>query len=284
MKILITGSNSYIGNAFMNWLKQWPDQYEIHSISVRGHEWEGKDFSVYDSVLHVAGIAHVSSDPKMEDLYYQVNRDLAIKVAEKSKKDGVTQFVLMSSIIIYGDDNKIGVEKSITEETTPRPTNFYGKSKLESDLAIQKMNCESFKTVIVRTPMVYGPGCKGNFPKLRDISRWCIAFPNIDNKRSMIYIDNLCEFLKLQIDNISDGVFYPQNREYVATKDIIKTFRDIENKRTYCVNLFNPIVRLLSKKIKYINKIFGNKYYDKSISNVHEYNVVDFKESIERSS
>lgn len=284
MKILITGSNSYIGNSFMNWIKQWPDQYEIHSISVRGHEWEDKDFSVYDSVLHVAGIAHVSSDPKMEDSYYQVNRDLAIKVAEKSKKDGVKQFVLMSSIIIYGDDNKIGVEKPITEDTIPRPTNFYGKSKLESDLAIQKMNCESFKTVIVRTPMVYGPGCKGNFPKLRDISKWCIVFPNINNKRSMIYIDNLCEFLKFQMDNISNGVFYPQNREYVATKDIIKTFRDIENKRTYCVNLFNPIVRLLSKKIKYINKVFGNKYYDKSISNVHEYNVVDFKESIERSS
>lgn len=160
-RILITGKGSYVGTSFINWVKQWPEQYEVEELSVRGEAWRKHDFSAYDVVLHVAGIAHVSTDPSMEQEYYRVNRDLTIEVASKAKQDGVRQFIFMSSIIVYGSDGKIGEEKIIYEYTVPNPNDFYGRSKLEADVAIQKLNSLHFKVVSVRIPMVYGPNCKG---------------------------------------------------------------------------------------------------------------------------
>lgn len=282
-RILITGKNSYIGNSFKKWVSQWPEQFETHLISVRGDEWKKLDFSNFDVVLHCAGIAHVSANPQMEQEYYKVNRDLAIEIAEKAKKEKVKQFIFMSSIIIYGADGKIGEKKVITADTKPEPVDFYGKSKLEADIAIQKLNSEDFKTVIVRTPMVYGPNCKGNFPKLIKLAKVTPVFPNIDNERSMIFIDNLCEFLKQVIVQERSGVFYPQNKEYISTKDIIKIVANAKGRRVIFTKLFNPLIRLASKRINILNKALGNKVYDKNLSSVDEYNVVEFEESINKS-
>lgn len=281
-KILIFGAGSYIGTKFQEYLKN-NEGYEIDVIDSMDEGWNKADFSKYDVIYHVAGIAHVSADPKMEELYYKVNRDLPIEVAKKSKQEGVKQFIFMSSMIIYGADGKIGQNKIIDDKTVKNPIDFYGKSKLEADEEIQKLADENFKTVIIRTPMVYGPGCKGNFPKLKKLVKLSPIFPDIYNERSMIYIDNLCEFLKQIIDKEKKGIFYPQNKEYVSTKGIIKEMARCMNKKVFCIKLFNPLLKLLSKKINYINKIFGNKVYDKKISGDFNYCVVNFKESIRRS-
>lgn len=195
-KVLITGKGSYIGTNFKCWLDQWPDSYEVDELSVRGDEWKKKSFSKYDVVLHVAGIAHVSTSSDLESLYYRVNRDLAIEVAQKAKSENVPQFIFMSSMIIYGADSRIGESYCIDANTVPNPVDFYGRSKLDADLYIQRLSVEGFQTVIVRTPMVYGPNCKGNFPKLKKIAAFSPIFPNIENQRSIIYIHNLCEFLR----------------------------------------------------------------------------------------
>lgn len=284
-KILVTGKESYIGTSFEKWLQQWPDDYVVDTVDMIGDEWRNKSFKGYDVVFHVAGIAHVSADPKMEGLYYKVNRDLAIETAQKAKNDGVKQFIFMSSIIIYGSDGRIGEKKVILKDTIPQPENFYGRSKLEADLAIQKMEGNGFKSVIIRTPVVYGPSCKGNFPRLVTLAKICPVFPDIENERSMIYIDNLCEFLKLCIDNEVSGVFFPQNSDYISTKEIIKSVRMHLGKRTLVVGLFNSLLQLLSQRIGFINKVFGNKTYDMSISSDFktQYNIVEFQESIEKS-
>jgi nucleoside-diphosphate-sugar epimerase len=282
-RILITGQGSYIGTNFEKWVSKWPDKYDVEKISVRNNGWKQKNFSKYDVVLHVAGIAHVSADPKMEQLYYKINRDLAIDVAEKAKKENVKQFIFMSSIIIYGADGRVGENKIINAETEPNPIDFYGRSKLEADLAIQKLNSEKFKTVIVRTPMVYGPNCKGNFPRLKMLARKCPIFPDINNQRSMIFIENLCEFLRIVIDKELSGIFFPQNKEYVSTKDIIDLMAKNMGKKIYFVKLFNPVIRIMSKKINIINKVLGNKVYDKRITPNFDYCVVDFETSIKKS-
>lgn len=270
-RILITGQGSYIGTNFEKWVSKWPDKYDVEKISVRNDGWKQKNFSKYDVVLHVAGIAHVSADPKMEQLYYKINRDLAIDVAEKAKKENVKQFIFMSSIIIYGADGRVGENKIINAETEPNPIDFYGRSKLEADLAIQKLNSEKFKTVIVRTPMVYGPNCKGNFPRLKMLARKCPIFPDINNQRSMIFIENLCEFLRIVIDRELSGIFFPQNKEYVSTKNIIDLMAKNMGKKIYFVKLFNPVIRIVSKKINIINKVLGNKVYDKRITPNFDY-------------
>lgn len=282
-KILITGKNSYIGTNVKKWLEQEKNNYEVTELDVKTDEWLQEDFSNYDVILHVAGIAHVSTNKKLEDLYYKVNRDLAIKVAEKAKAENVKQFIFMSSMIIYGDDATVGKTKVINKDTVPQPKNFYGNSKLQAEEGIKQLENENFKTVIIRTPMVYGPNCKGNFQKLKKIAKISPIFPDIKNERSMIYIDNLCEFIKQIIDNEKDGIFYPQNKEYVSTKQIIKVMAENMNKKIHFIKLFNFILKLMSKKINLINKVFGTKIYAKELSGNFDYIVVDNEESIRRS-
>lgn len=281
--VLITGKNSYIGTNLKKWLEQYENQYKVEEIETLNEEWKKSDYSSCDTVLHVAGIAHVSADPKLEELYYKVNRDLAIDVAKHAKESGVKQFIFMSSMIIYGKDAKIGESKIIEKDTKPNAENFYGDSKLQADLEIQKLADNNFNVVIIRTPMVYGPNCKGNFPKLKKLAKLSPIFPDIENQRSMIYIDNLCEFLKRAIDNNSSGVFYPQNREYISTKEIIKILAEAQGKKMRFIKVFNPIIKLLSKRINFINKIFGNKVYSKELTENFDYIVVENEESIRRS-
>src|SRR5699024_5582973 len=161
-KVLITGVNSYVGNKFAEWMDNYPDEVDIDKVSLRDDKWKDMDLSVYDSILHVAGIAHVSTDPKMEELYYKVNRDLTIEVAEKAKEAGVKQFVFMSSIIVYGDSKK--KEVVINQNTKPNPNNFYGRSKLEAEERIRNLESNKFKIAIIRPPMIYGKDSKGNYP------------------------------------------------------------------------------------------------------------------------
>lgn len=227
-RILITGENSYIGGKFTEWVAQWPDQYHVDEISVRDDKWKQADFSSYDSVYHVAGIAHNSSDPKLEDLYYEVNRDLTIEVAKKVKKDGVPQFVFMSSIIVYGTKNEF-----IDADTKPNPDNFYGESKLQAEEGILPLQDEDFNIAIIRPPMIYGKGSKGNYPLLSRFAQLTPIFPDYDNQRSMLHIDNLTEFVRLIIDNEDAGVFCPQNKEYVKTSDMVKVISDIHEKKIY---------------------------------------------------
>jgi len=169
--ILITGANSYIGTSFERWLQRYAEQYSVDTIDMVDGAWREKSFSGYDVVFHVAGIAHVSADPKLEGLYYKVNRDLAIETAVKAKADGVKQFIFMSSIIVYGDSSSIGQERVITFDTEPKPTNFYGDSKLQAEEGIIKLQDERFKVVVLRPPMIYGKGAKGNYPKLAKMAR-----------------------------------------------------------------------------------------------------------------
>ena len=280
-KILITGANSYIGTSFEGWVSRYPDKYSVDTIDMRDEKWREKSFSGYDVVFHVAGIAHVSSSPKLKDLYYRVNRDLAIETAKKAKADGVKQFIFMSSIIVYGDSAHINKKKVIDKNTKPQPSNFYGDSKLQAEQRILALESESFKVVILRPPMIYGKGCKGNYPKLVKAALKLPIFPDIDNERSMLHIDNLCEFVRLIIDNEERGIFFPQNKEYVKTSEMVKVIAETHGKKIRLTKAFNPILKLLAYKVGLINKVFGNLVYEKSMSEYKEnYRVRDFRESI----
>ncbi|MFA1642618.1 NAD-dependent epimerase/dehydratase family protein [Chryseomicrobium imtechense] len=278
-RILITGKNSYVGTKFMEWVSQWPDEYQVDAISVRGDEWKQYDFSIYDSVLHVAGIAHVSTDSKMEDLYYKVNRDLTIEIAKHAKKNCVKHFVFMSSIIVYGDGDKD--LKIITKETVPNPSNFYGDSKLQAEKLLHEIENDEFKIAIVRPPMIYGPNSKGNFPKLIKMAKITPLFPKYDNQRSMLFIDNLSEFLRLLVSDQGQGLYLPQNKEYVNTSELVRLAAEHNGRKILLTELFNPLISIFVSRFNVVNKMFGNLVYDKD--NKTEYQVVDFINSINRS-
>lgn len=280
-RILITGANSYIGISFEKWLHQWQEKYLVETVDMIDGTWREKDFSKYDVVFHVAGIAHVSTDPKMEDLYFEINRDLTIETANKAKAEGVTQFVFMSSIIVYGESSNINHKRVIDKNTIPMPSNFYGNSKLQAEQGIISLINDKFKVVILRPPMIYGKGSKGNYPKLSKLAQKLPIFPDVDNERSMLHIDNLCQFIKLMIDNEENHIFFPQNKEYVKTCEMVKLIAEAHGKKVKLTKLTNPLLRILGKKIGLVNKVFGNLVYEKSLSEYKEdYWVRGLRESI----
>jgi len=278
-KILITGMNSYVGNRLAKWLETDPDRYLIDKISLRDASWKERDFSTYDVVVHVAGIAHVSTDPDMEEKYYKVNRDLTIEVAEKAKAEGVKQFIFLSSIIVYGEN--IMNNGIIDRDTRPDPSNFYGNSKLQAEKGIEPLQDPSFSIATLRPPMIYGKGSKGNYPKLAKVAQKLPIFPDIDNQRSMLHIDSLCEFMKLVIDKEEKGLFFPQNSEYVKTSEMVRVIAEVHGKKVILVRLFNPILRLMLNRVGIVNKVFGNLVYDQKLSEYKvEYRIRDFRETI----
>ena len=249
----ILGQHSYICNRFMNYIVD--STLQAVYIPCRDNLWQGINFAQYETLLCPIGIAHVSTDPSMEKKYYEINRDLPVAIAKKAKEQGVRHFIFFSSMIIYGTDKPIGSEFIINSDTEPKPKNFYGKSKLEAEKLLLDLEDETFKVTILRLPMVYGPGCKGNFPQLLKVARKSSFCPLIQNKRSMIYIDNLCEFIKQAIENNLTGILYPQNTEYVSTVAIIRIAAKEFNHKIYFIKLFNPLIYLLSKKVRIINKM-----------------------------
>ncbi|MCF1627490.1 NAD-dependent epimerase/dehydratase family protein [Tetragenococcus koreensis] len=276
-RILITGKNSYIGNSFEQWIAD-DDNFYVEKISVRDDNWKNLNFSTFDVVFHVAGIAHVSSDPKMEERYYKVNRDLTIEVANKAEKDGVKQFIFMSSIIVYGDSDKS--DGTISISTIPKPSNFYGNSKLQAEEGIANLQADNFNVAIIRPPMIYGKGSKGNYPKLAKLAKITPVFPNFSNKRSMLHIDNLCEFIKLIIVNNEKGLFFPQNKEYVCTSEMVTLIARCSSSSIRLTKIFNPAIKSLLK-FELVNKVFGNLVYEQKMSIYKDnYQIRNLEESI----
>lgn len=279
-RILITGINSYVGNSFAEWVADSPESYSVTKISLRDGTWKEKDFSEFDVVLHVAGIAHVSRDPKMEEAYYRVNRDLTVEVAEKAKIDGVKQFIFMSSIIVYGDAP--GSDGMIDRHTIPKPKDFYGDSKLQAEKKIIPLETDDFKIVIIRPPMIYGMNSKGNYPKLAKVAKELPVFPYVENRRSMLHIDNLSEFIRLMMVNEENGLFFPQNNEYVNTSDMVRVISEVHGKKIRLIKIFSPVLEIMPNRLTIINKVFGNLVYDKDMSKYkNSYSVRNLTESIE---
>ena len=252
-KILITGANSYIGMSFENYMKDYED-YQIDTLDMLNHNWRDFNFSGYDSVFHVAGLAHIKETKENAKLYYKVNRDIAIEVAKIAKQSNVKQFIFLSSMSVYG--LTVGI---IDRDTEPFPVSNYGRSKLEAELVIKELTTDNFKVVIVRPPMVYGEGCKGNYVLLTKAALKLPIFPDIKNQRSMVHINKLCEYIKSYIDNKTSGVYFPQDEKYTCTTEMVKEIAKSHGRNIKTTKIFNPILRNIKSNL--INKVFGDLIY-----------------------
>ena len=281
MNILITGAGSYVGTQVANWLEK-DGQFKVDAVDTFGENWKKADYTQYEVVYHVAGIAHVNADPKMEPLYYQVNRDLTIAIAKHAKEAGVKQFIFMSSMIVFHESQSLKAEV-LTRDTQPNPNGFYGDSKLQAEIGLKELECETFKVCILRPPMIYGLNSKGNFPRLAKLAVKTPVFPAFHNKRSMLFIDNLGEFVKQAIVRQLSGTFYPQNRELADTVEIIRFFAKEAGHKVWITKLLNPFVWLGSFILQPINKMFATYHYDPSMSRMDfDYQLVSFEESLKR--
>ena len=284
-KILITGADSYIGTSIERYLAQWPQQYQVDTLDMVDGSWSERSFAGYDAVFHVAGIAHSDTGNVSEErkaLYYKVNTDLTVETAKKAKAEGVGQFIFMSSAIVYGDSAPIGQQKVITADTPLAPANFYGDSKVQAEKGILPLNDDNFHVVVLRPPMIYGPGSKGNYPVLSKLAQKLPVFPKVANQRSMLYIGNLAEFVRLMIENREQGIFWPQNGEYSNTTELVRLIANAQGKNILIVPGLGWALKLLGHATGLVNKAFGSLSYDMELSRYREdYRKYSLAESIE---
>ena len=295
-KVLITGANSYIGESFQVFAEEnYEKNFEIDTLDMLDPEWRKKDFSAYDIVYHVAGIAHADVGNVSEEVkqkYYAVNTDLSIEVARKAKEEGVKEFIFMSSMIVYGDSAPYGKKKIIDKNTVPHPANFYGDSKLQADVGVRELADANFKVIVLRPPMIYGKGSKGNYPILAKLAKKLPIFPEVTNERSMLHIDNLCEFLCqiMLIKEITNEsvVLIPQNVEWTKTSDMVHEIAKVSGKKIISLKMLAPAVwiggKIPGKIGELVNKAFGNNAYSQDMSEYEgiDYRMVDLKESVEK--
>jgi len=295
-KVLITGAGSYIGQSFLDYAKKYyPENFEIDELDMVEDSWRECDFSNYDIVYHVAGIAHadvgnVSEETK--EKYYAVNTDLTVEVAQKAKTEKVKEFIFMSSMIVYGESAPYGKKKVIDEHTVPAPANFYGDSKLQADVAVRELADDSFKVIVLRPPMIYGKGSKGNYPVLAKLAKKLPVFPEVDNERSMLYIENLCEFLcqVMLVEQIKQNatVLIPQNAEWTNTSVMVEEIAKVSGKKIAIMKALKPAVAMTGKLPGKIggmtNKAFGNSCYTHAISVYPglDYQKISLKQSVDR--
>jgi len=289
-RVLITGAGSYIGQSFKNYAKMKYPNISVDEVDIKTSGWQNTiDWSKFDTVFHVAGIAHSDVghvDQSVIERYYFVNTDLAIETAKLCKNNKISHFIFMSSAIIYGDSAPYGKKKIIDENTLPSPTNFYGDSKWQADKGVRAFADNNFNVSVLRPPMIYGKCSKGNYPLLATFAKKLPFFPNIKNQRSMLYIENLCEFLCLLILSGKGGIYFPQNSEYTQTSEMVKEIANVTGKRIIVSKVFTPILKVLSyvpgKIGSLVNKAFGNIIYEQKISRYDgfDYQKISLKESI----
>lgn len=279
-RILITGANSFVGTNIEKWLMKTPDEFQVDTVDTMNDVWKQADFTQYDSVFHVAGIAHVDPKPVMAPLYYKVNRDLTIEIAKHAKEKGVKQFIFMSSGIVYHASKSLKGDIK-TKDTVPNPNDFYGDSKLQAEKGLKELQSDTFKVCILRPPMIYGPGNKGNLPRLAWLATKVPIFPAWHNKRSMLHVYNLAEFVKQIILRDMSGIFFPQNEELADTVEIVRAVAKENGHKIWITKLLNPFVWIGSFFLPPIPKMFADSYYVPEMSKFDfDYQVISFAESI----
>ena len=194
-KVLITGAGSYVGESVKKYILASQEkvgrnsgevrepEWEIDSVDTMSDAWKQTDFSKYDVVYHVAGIAHVNADPKMEPLYYKVNRDLTIELAKRAKESGVKQFIFMSSQIVFHESKSLKTEV-LTKETKPNPNGFYGDSKLQAEKGLWELAPQaSLKGCHedLHSPSLYDlwTKCEGKFPSFGKVGDEGASIPSV---------------------------------------------------------------------------------------------------------
>lgn len=268
MKILIIGVHSYIGNAFINYIRNQNEReknnqqlekmnhWVIDKVGASKDEWREKEFVGYDVVLHVAALVHKKEWNYRKEEYNKVNFKKVIEVARKAKKAKVKQFIFLSTMAVYGEH-----VSHITDKTPLFPTSYYGTSKLKAEKKLESMRSNSFFVAIVRPPMVYGKNCPGNYARLKRLAYYMPIFPKIDNKRSVISIERLSKCLKLIIERQINGIVCPRDKEPIQTTKLYVEIRKEIGKSTWTFFVGRRIIRACNK-IPVLKKLFGSCYYD----------------------
>ena len=277
-RVLIAGEHSYIGTHLAARLAARPGEYAVETLSLHGEGWRDANLAGTDAAVLVAGIAHQKETPENEPLYEAINHQLAVAFAARAKAAGVRQLLFISSMSVYGRTTG-----RIHGDTPPAPNTAYGRSKLAAEAELAAMADDSFHVAILRPPMVYGPGCRGNYPRLAALIGKTPVFPRVNNERSMIYIDTLCACMALLLQTGEGGLYFPQNACYVRTDELVAHIARARGRRLWQPRGAGWLFRLLAPRVGVVGKVFGTLTYDMEMSAPFQSVAqLDFAETIRR--
>lgn len=288
MKLLLIGQTSRIVNAYIEYMNaNFPGEMELDAISVRGDAWQNQDWSSYDAILHAAGVTHSDNgnvDPDTREKYFSVNRDLAIEVARKAKRDKVKHFVLLSTMMVYGNAAPIGESFTIDRDSKPNPASVYGASKLEGEKGVLALADDTFQVTVIREPVVYGPHFNGELQKLLQISKRFSLFPWIISTKSFIYEENLCECFRQVLMHRTSGTICPSNAEQPTTSELFGIMRNVQGKKCHYLHGLKGVLKLLSHVIGYVNAVFNDMKYTEDLVKITgiDYQICSLEESLKK--
>lgn len=258
-KLLITGSTGYLGNSFIN---QFGNKYTFEKFSLLNQKIEDIKLDNIDAILHCAALVHQKVELSYEK-YHEINVEYPVKLAKIAKQNGVKQFVFISTVAVYGEE-----KEKLDENTVCNPITPYGKSKLEAEKELLKLNDDNFTVSIVRPPMIYGKNAPGNIDSLVKLVKKLPIIPlaNIKNKRSFIFIQNLLHIIDEVILQKKSGIFLACDDEPLSTSKLIDLIAKNLAKKTYLIKIpfFESLLKIL--KPSFHKRLYGSLEIDNTIT------------------
>ncbi|MGL5595668.1 MAG: NAD-dependent epimerase/dehydratase family protein, partial [Cetobacterium sp.] len=244
--LMITGASGFIGS---NFIKKYENEYNIIPVCLIKNKPEDLDYIGVDTILHLAALVHQMKGAP-EEKYFEVNTELTKRLAMIAKEKGVQHFVFYSTVKVYGFDGELNNHDFLLTENSPcNPNDPYGTSKYEAEKILNSLQNENFKVAMVRPPMVYGEGVKGNMLSLMKLINILPIIPfNYDNnKRSIISTENLLYMTHLIIKNKVDGVYLGTEGSPVSIKEIAESIEKGLGKKKINIKFPSFIFKLLCK-------------------------------------
>ena len=258
--ILVTGANGFVGSYFRD---KYADKYNMQTFSFLQDDFESLDVEGVDVVVHLSALVHqMGSADKQE--YERVNVAQTLDLARKAKESGVKHFVFMSTVKVYGEETNV----AYSETTECKPEDEYAKSKLKAERELLKLESDDFKVSIIRTPIVYGYGVKANIKNLIGLVQKVpvLPFGGIQNRRSMVYVGNLCHMMDVIIQKEANGLFLASDDRAVSTTELIELIAKALDKKIYLIKM--PFFESLLKLIKpsFYKRLYGSLEVDNTFT------------------
>ena len=279
-KIILTGASGFVGNGIKKNIpsenlillgrNNSDDRYEF-VFSDLNENWQyGNVFDSVSCVIHCAARAHVMNEDidNAYDLYHQINVKGTLNLATQAANNGVKRFIYISSIKVNGESTDKGAP--FTEYSIPSPQDQYGVSKLTAENALRELSDNSgMEVVIIRPPLIYGPGVKANFSAMMKLVSKNLPLPlgAIDNKRSLVALDNLVDLIGICIDHprAANKTFLVSDDHDLSTTELIEMMVHAVGKSPHLlpipVSWLKFAGRLLGKR-SFIDRLCGNLQVD----------------------
>jgi nucleoside-diphosphate-sugar epimerase len=280
-RVLVTGASGFLGQALSRRLRS--DGYLVTALSrhaptafgeswiqVKRYEDSGLLLAGLDCVVHLAARVHIMNDAVLDPLaeFRAANVDLSLQLARQAAQAGVHRFIFISSVKVNGEET--ADEHPFTAEDVPRPQDPYGVSKMEAEQALRSLAEQTgMELVIIRPPLVYGPGVRANFENLLHVVSRGVPLPlgALQNRRSLVALDNLVALITCCVchPKAAGQTFMVSDDEDLSTPDLIRRIAKAMNRPARLIKVPFWVLQMLGKltgKSSAIQRLCGNLQVD----------------------